>query len=810
MKLIRKFSALLLSLALTLALFSGMTVSALEEISFDPSFDETAYTVLSAKDDKVTSLGRMMLCDGIPTFSGGASGVSVAFTGTELWLNIPRGNGQLDLAVMVDGATPDTAKRVKTSNDTGWICLASGLSNGNHTARVVARGTGGWFAVEEVATDGSFTAAQKKTGPVLEIYGDSITEGAAMFEGVYSETYASYGALLGDLLDADTRIASISGGGIVKNEAGNCAFWATGNPYNFYNTFNVANSSLGEYTRTAPDAIVINIGTNDMNQINNNPTSYSVDDFVRTYYDWLMEIHTEFPDAKVVCVLGCVRDDRPGIEGMMERVQNEVVDAANEAVGEEYVYWLEQANCGSYKELGRAWDNLHPDYKTQEYYALQLAHTLNDILALNVTLDQLPPITPNYSYNEDDLCQSHAVAYTSSSNYDQSKSAPAAFDGDVSTYWQGNSDQSKADGEAWLAVELDDIYTITESYVDWNGIYATGTSLIEVSTDGETWTTAASFTATDNEDTVTFAPVDAKYVRLHLYGTSNDKNYWPEVLTFSVFGEEKSQPETTPVTKDQFDEMLDKASYADYFFGGMTRNYISYYTSSNFTDWGSFEAYTDVSIEEVEAFLEANFAIPESLAEVVREDLGYDEAAGVYHIPYAGGFGGMMAEREYVGMVEDNGTYRFYFAKVNYEFLPDELVDECYDEELGYAVYEGNIYEAGPDGFYRIVGYESYGKVHTLEHRNGVARFLLTENYQAEDLPEAFDPEPSNKPEADPGDVDKNGEVTATDLTALARIVGGIHTSADEQTLANADMDGDDEVGAADLTKLARIIGGID
>lgn len=260
MKLTRKLSALFLALTMTLALFSGMTVSAVEDITFDASFDETAYTVLSTQDDKIVSLGRTMLCDGVTTFSGGASGVLIAFTGTELWLDISAANGQLDLAIMVDGATPDQARRVKTANDTGWLCVASGLVNGNHAVRVVARGTGGWFSVARAATDGTFLAADKKTGPVIEVYGDSITEGAAIFEGVYSETYAGYGALLGDLLDADTRIASISGGGIVTNEVGNCSFWATSNPYNFYNTFNVSNASLGDYVRTAPDAIVNQCG----------------------------------------------------------------------------------------------------------------------------------------------------------------------------------------------------------------------------------------------------------------------------------------------------------------------------------------------------------------------------------------------------------------------------------------------------------------------------------------------------------------------------------------------------------------------
>ena len=64
--------------------------------------------------------------------------------------------------------------------------------------------------------------------------------------------------------------------------------------------------------------------------------------------------------------------------------------------------------------------------------------------------------------------------------------------------------------------------------------------------------------------------------------------------------------------------------------------------------------------------------------------------------------------------------------------------------------------------------------------------------------------------EATLGDLDKNGEVTASDLTALARHVGGIETITDEVALKAADVDVTGDIAASDLTKLARFVGGID
>lgn len=61
-----------------------------------------------------------------------------------------------------------------------------------------------------------------------------------------------------------------------------------------------------------------------------------------------------------------------------------------------------------------------------------------------------------------------------------------------------------------------------------------------------------------------------------------------------------------------------------------------------------------------------------------------------------------------------------------------------------------------------------------------------------------------------PGDVDLDGEVSAADLTILARHVGGIEKITDATSQAMADMDGNAEMEAGDLTALAREVGKID
>jgi len=61
-----------------------------------------------------------------------------------------------------------------------------------------------------------------------------------------------------------------------------------------------------------------------------------------------------------------------------------------------------------------------------------------------------------------------------------------------------------------------------------------------------------------------------------------------------------------------------------------------------------------------------------------------------------------------------------------------------------------------------------------------------------------------------PGDVTGDNEISADDLTVLARHVGAIEVLTDADVLALADVNGDKTVNADDLTKLARIVGKIE
>ncbi|MBP3659759.1 MAG: discoidin domain-containing protein, partial [Oscillospiraceae bacterium] len=115
------------------------------------------------------------------------------------------------------------------------------------------------------------------------------------------------------------------------------------------------------------------------------------------------------------------------------------------------------------------------------------------------------------------------------------KSVGNAFDGDYSTFW-ATVPGTLAD--AHLIADLGGTYTIdkveyTKRYDSAAGYNCTGNLLdyiIEVSTDGETWTQVAAGATVDGTTEITFEAVEAAYVRL----TATQSYHWQEANANTV------------------------------------------------------------------------------------------------------------------------------------------------------------------------------------------------------------------------------------------------------------------------------------
>lgn len=220
-----------------------------------------------------------------------ASGIECVFTGSELWLQLSADYNLYEpwLSVELNGAW---ISRFPVSKGNSEVCLLRGMTPGvpkhirvlkdvqamNDDPAHLLQITGLRYA------DGTFLPLSTPRYR-LEFVGDSITSGEGAIGAEKEEDWISaffsaennYARLTADTLNADFRIVSQSGWGIVcgwDNDARHCIF-----PY-YEQVCGLAtgarNATLGahqinDFSAWPADAVIVNLGTNDCSAMGNPP-----------------------------------------------------------------------------------------------------------------------------------------------------------------------------------------------------------------------------------------------------------------------------------------------------------------------------------------------------------------------------------------------------------------------------------------------------------------------------------------------------------------------------------------------------------
>ena len=513
----------------------------------------------------VTLHGKYFSKSGGYAFSYGNAGISANFTGSEFWIYvpaIPSYDGvvrEVGISVLVDTDMPMEAEMF-TINKAGWYCVASGLSSGEHsiTIRKQNRGFFGflssdWFCVSKVglASGGSLKTPDPLSDLVVEVYGDSISNGDAVWKvgnGNEAYTYGNYTGVIERLLDAEVRVCGNSGNGLLGWVMAGPSNGKLDNLYPPQKCWNVidtqaegANKSYSHAGANAADVVIINLGTNDRIELGNG--DLTTDMFHDEYLRFVKEIKTDCPDAIVICTLGAMG----GINEFGKTLER-VAANANEWNGETFCYYFELQQCGTMTG-GYGYDNSHPSNLAHEVYGLQLSTLINKALGLNKTLptdipdeayearmgsaapdvdnlmnyitkktDNLSRVDTalsggNITVDPDDdtgsnpgpsdpggnepsdngnlVVDENATITASSSSSDHA--AGAAADGNVNTYWEASSGTSTSE---WLSVSWKEAQKIDKIVMVWGGGKpdsgnngAAGYAKFEYSADGSTWKT---------------------------------------------------------------------------------------------------------------------------------------------------------------------------------------------------------------------------------------------------------------------------------------------------------------------------------
>jgi len=240
------------------------------------------------------------------------SGIRMAWSGTGFvarfsgtGLRFTQSGASVQYTVVADG---EVGANVETQSGTHGYEAMTGLEAGEHTVEVYRRGEAsfGTTVLQSVeAIDGELLSPPAPPERRLEIVGDSITcgygnEGESRdcsFSADTENHYLTYGAVLARRFDAELSTIAWSGRGVVVNYGGD-----TSSPPMpaYFDRAVPLDASTVWYFSWEPDAVIVNLGTNDYS------TDHDPDDdtFIDGYVGLLRNIRRRYPTTYILCTLG--------------------------------------------------------------------------------------------------------------------------------------------------------------------------------------------------------------------------------------------------------------------------------------------------------------------------------------------------------------------------------------------------------------------------------------------------------------------------------------------------------------------------
>jgi lysophospholipase L1-like esterase len=197
-----------------------------------------------------------------------ATGVSFTFSGTSASIGLEGLTGSNSANLIVDGKSTYIANLEGTS-----VSTPANLTCGNHTVSFLKSSEAlfGSIFIGNITTDGTFGPDIPASSRKIEVIGDSITSAYGIGDTLPCTNTAAleiisegYSTLTAKTFNADLSIISWSGIGIIRNYASGQTDTSPIMPERY--TKYGANDASNSYTfpaSDAPDAVVINLGTND-------------------------------------------------------------------------------------------------------------------------------------------------------------------------------------------------------------------------------------------------------------------------------------------------------------------------------------------------------------------------------------------------------------------------------------------------------------------------------------------------------------------------------------------------------------------
>lgn len=307
----------------------------------------------SPTDPNIAFYGRWDTADRtafVPHFAGAY--LVTGFTGTRVAL---KQRNAIDLYYSIDGGAD-----LYLRNVSGTVNLTpTALRAGNHTLRVSYRVVAGSYHGDAVfrgltLDGGATTTAAPRPAKLIEFIGDSITVGTTSSKNALT----AYGWLTGERLGmAHTQVAE--GGACLVSAADGC----TGMADRFLRVNTAAGSPLWDFSRYRADAVVINLGTNDVGH------GVSSTTFQTVYTQLLRDIRGEYPQAAILALQTFTRRYAAQTQAAVQSVT---------AAGDRNTFFVP---TDGWVPAGGLSDNVHPNDAGHAAIATRLAPVITGAIS---------------------------------------------------------------------------------------------------------------------------------------------------------------------------------------------------------------------------------------------------------------------------------------------------------------------------------------------------------------------------------------------------------------------------------------------
>lgn len=317
------------------------------------------------------------------------TGLAFTFTGTSATIGLTSVTGTNSVDLVIDGGAPTVISNVVGTS----ISTPAGLAQGSHTVVLYKRSEAiyGSIFIGDITTDGTLCVGTAPTRQI-DIIGDSITVGYGL-DGTFPCTNTAalednpltYGALAANALGADYSVVAWSGKGLTRNIATGAPDTSPLMPelYTRYGA-NDADDSYTFPTSWAPQAVVINLGTNDFSYLAYNATGGAYDarapldpaTYTAGMVQFVQSIQTHYPDADFFLLTSPMLSDYfPTTADAQKTTQTNCITAAVAQLGAKahLVDWPTQGS-----DVGC---DYHPDAATHAAEGTVLATAISSALA---------------------------------------------------------------------------------------------------------------------------------------------------------------------------------------------------------------------------------------------------------------------------------------------------------------------------------------------------------------------------------------------------------------------------------------------